>query len=406
MPSPNVPSPRKELALQPPTLDIMPGMEYSSEQRLWQGIPGIERTRTGKLLATWYSGGENEGPENYCLLASSDDDGQTWTEPLAVINPPDPVRAFDPVLWHDSNGLLWWFWSQSFDLFDGRAGVWAVRCLDSSAPHLQWSEPRRIFDGIMMNKPTVLADGTWLAPAAIWSVVRPGFVVRDDMRKLRFSNVYASRDQGANWSLLGQADVPSRHFDEHMIIQRQDGTLWMLVRTAAGIGEATSTDGGRRWSASPETVLAGPNSRFFVRRLHSGRLLLVNHHRFQGRNNLTAMLSDDDGKSWYGHLLLDERADVSYPDGVEGPNGVSYVIYDRERTGAKEILLATFTEDDVAAGEPASRVCRLKRLVSRVPQDRPSDGRGLPTRWREEKSRRKKVQSDASDRKNGSREND
>jgi len=390
MPSPNAPNPRKELALQPPPLDTIPGMEYSSERRLWQGIPGIERTRTGRLLATWYSGGENEGPENYCLLASSEDDGQIWTEPLAVIDPPDPVRAFDPVLWHDPNGLLWWFWSQSFDLFDGRAGVWAVRCLNSSASNLQWSEPQRIFDGIMMNKPTVLADGTWLASAAVWSVVRPGFVVRDDMRKLRFSNVYASGDRGANWSLLGQADVPCRHFDEHMIIQRKDGTLWMLVRTAAGIGEAISADGGRTWSASPETVLAGPNSRFFIRRLRSGRLLLVNHHCFQGRNNLTAMLSENDGKSWYGHLVLDERADVSYPDGVEGPNGVSYVIYDRERTGAKEILLATFTEDDVAAGEPTARVCQLKRVVSRVPQARPSDRMGLPTRWREENSRRRK----------------
>lgn len=358
----------KDLALQPPTLDTMPGEKYLPALRRWQGIPGIERTRRGRLLATWYSGGENEGPENYCLLAGSEDDGETWSEPLAVIDPPDLVRAFDPVLWHDPQGHLWWFWSQSYDLFDGRAGVWAVRCLDSSAACLQWSEPKRIFDGIMMNKPT--ADGTWLAPAAIWNVVLPGFVVRDDMSRLRFSNVYASRDQGATWNLLGQADVPGRHFDEHMIVQRLDGTLWMLVRGVAGVVEAVSLDGGRNWTASSKTVVPGPNSRFFIRRLRSGRLLLVNHHHFTRRNNLTAMLSDDDGKSWYGHLLLDERPDVSYPDGIESPDGVSYVIYDRERTGAKEILLARFTEDDVAAGKPVSRVCRLKTIVSRIETDR------------------------------------
>lgn len=356
----------KDLALRPTKVDSAPGTKYAPERRLWQGIPGIEVTRSGRLLATWYSGGENEGPENYVLLASSEDEGQSWPEPLAVIDPPGLVRAFDPVLWHDPGGGLWWFWSQSYDLFDGRCGAWAVRCLDSFAPKLQWSEPRRLFDGIMMNKPTVLTDGTWLAPAALWRVMLPGFVARDDMRMLRFSNVYASRDQGASWILLGQADVPGRHFDEHMIVQRQDGTLWMLVRTSAGIGEATSADGGRTWSASVDTVLAGPNSRFFIRRLSSGRLLLVNHHRFQGRNNLSAMLSDNDGKSWYGHLLLDERANVSYPDGIESSEGVFHVIYDRERTGAKEILWATFTEDDVAAGEPLSGACRLKRVVSRV----------------------------------------
>jgi hypothetical protein len=356
----------KDLALRPTKVDSAPGAKYAPGRRLWQGIPGIEVTRSGRLLATWYSGGENEGPENYVLLASSEDDGQSWSEPLAVIDPPDLVRAFDPVLWHDPGGVLWWFWSQSYGLFDGRCGTWAVRRLDSSAPKLQWSEPRRLFDGIMMNKPTVLTDGTWLAPGAVWKVMLPGFVARDDMRMLRFSNVYASRDQGASWILLGQADVPGRHFDEHMIVQRQDGTLWMLVRTCAGIGEATSADGGRTWSASPKSVLAGPNSRFFIRRLSSGRLLLVNHHRFQGRNNLSAMLSDNDGKSWYGHLLLDERENVSYPDGIESSEGVCYVIYDRQRTSAKEILLAIFTEDDVGAGEPASLACRLKRVVSRA----------------------------------------
>ena len=357
----------QELALQAPILDTTPGAKYSAARRLWQGIPGIERTRNGRLLATWYSGGENEGPENYVLLASSANDGQTWSEPLAVIDPPAPVRAFDPVLWHGPDGVLWWFWSQSYELFDGRAGVWAVQCVDSSAHDLRWSEPRRLFDGIMMNKPTVLADGTWLAPAAIWNVVLPGFQLRDDMRNLRFSNVYASRDRGASWSLRGQADVPRRHFDEHMIIERRDGTLWMLVRTVDGIGEAVSADGGRTWPATPHSVFAGPNSRFFIRRLRSGRLLLVNHDRFQGRNNLTATLSDDDGKTWHGDLLLDERADVSYPDGVESPDGVIYVVYDRERTRAREILLATFAEDDIMVGRQATRMCRLKKVVSSVP---------------------------------------
>jgi hypothetical protein len=37
------------------------------------------------------------------------------------------------------------------------------------------------------------------------------------------------------------------------------------------------------------------------------------------RSHLTAYLSDDDGRSWHGGLLLDERNGVSYPDGVEEP---------------------------------------------------------------------------------------
>lgn len=357
----------EDLSLRPPPVNTRPGVEYSAERRLWQGIPGIERTQQGRLLATWYSGGETEGPENYVLLVSSDDDGGTWSNPFLVIDPPFPVRAFDPVLWHDPKGVLWWFWSQSYGLFDGRAGVWAVRCSNSSASTLSWSEPRRLFDGVMMNKPTVLRNGTWLASGAVWSHPHPGFVTREDMRELRFSNVYASQDEGDSWSLLGRADVPSRQFDEHMIIERYDGSLWMLVRTKSGIGEAVSLDAGKKWTPSRGNVLEGPNSRFFIRRLRSGRMLLVNHYRFQDRNNLTAMLSEDEGRTWYGHLVLDERSAVSYPDGIEGSDGRCYIIYDRERSLAKEILMAVFTEADVEAGKPISKACRLKQVVTRVP---------------------------------------
>jgi BNR repeat-like domain len=357
----------EDLSLQPPSVNARPGEQYSTAGRVWQGIPGIERTQQGRLLATWYSGGATEGPENYILLVTSEDDGRTWSPPLLVIDPPIPVRAFDPVLWHDPNGVLWWFWSQSYGLFDGRGGVWAIRCSNSSTSTLTWSEPRRLFDGIMMNKPTVLRNGTWLAAGAVWSHVHAGFVAREDMRELRFSNVYVSEDKGESWSLRGQADVPNRQFDEHMIVERHDGSLWMLVRTITGIGEAVSLDGGKSWTSSRGNVLEGPCSRFFIRRLRSGRLLLVNHYRFQERNNLTAMLSEDEGRTWYGHLVLDERPAVSYPDGIETSDGVSYIAYDRERSQAKEILLATFTEADVEAGKPISKICRLKQVVNKVP---------------------------------------
>jgi hypothetical protein len=39
-----------------------------------------------------------------------------------------------------------------------------------------------------------------------------------------------------------------------------------------------------------------------------------------------------------------------------------YLIYDRERKGAREILMATFTEEDVRKGEGA----RLRVVVNRA----------------------------------------
>jgi hypothetical protein len=114
--------------------------------------------------------------------------------------------------------------------------------------------------------------------------------------------------------------------------------------------------------------IAHPATRFFIRRLHSGRLLLVKNAPPNGkdRSHMTALLSNDEGRTWTGGLLLDERVNVSYPDGVEGRDGTIRVIYDRERFTAREILMAVFREEDVAAGRCVSAEARLKVLVNRA----------------------------------------
>jgi len=57
--------------------------------------------------------------------------------------------------------------------------------------------------------------------------------------------------------------------------------------------------------------------------------------------------SDDDGRTWRGGLMIDERPGVSYPDGVQSPDGTIYLIYDYARQADRTILMATFTERDV-----------------------------------------------------------
>jgi hypothetical protein len=186
------------------------------------------------------------------------------------------------------------------------------------------------------------------------------------MASQRFPNLTITRDQGKTFRFVRGPDVPKRKIDEHMLVERTDGSWWMLIRMTYGLAETVSRDGGKTWSPGVVSKIKGPHARFFIRRLASGKLLLVNHYKFTGRSHMTASLSDDDGKTWYGHLLLDERKYVSYPDGVQAPDGRIYVIYDRERSGAKEILMAVFTEDDVAKGTCVSKHARLKVLVNKV----------------------------------------
>ena len=151
----------------------------------------------------WYSGGQGEGGLNYVLVVSSGDDGKTWSGPRVVIDPPGPVRAYDPCLWHDPQGRLWLFWAQSHNWWDGRSGVWAVVADDSAVEAPRWSEPRRLGDGIMMNKPTVLSTGEWLMPAAIWErKANTDEAHQHNLTARSGANVLVSKDRGAD---LGRA---------------------------------------------------------------------------------------------------------------------------------------------------------------------------------------------------------
>ncbi len=359
-----------DAALNPPPVLQNPGDTYAGSTRSFQGIPGIARTGQGRLFATWYGGGPEEGPDNYVMLVRSDDDGVTWTEPFLIIDPPGKTRAYDPCLWMDPDGRVWLFWAQAWDWWDGRAGVWAICSSNPDAVQPDWTEPRRLCNGIMMNKPTVLSTGEWLLPAAVWNMKPRDESYFQLVKEERGSNVICSLDHGQTWTLRGQARVPNRSFDEHMLVELRDGRLWMLVRTRYGIGESFSSDRGKTWTRGrrSKTVTHGTSARFFIRRLASGNLLLVKHAppSKKGRSHLTAFLSKDDGKTWEGGLLLDERSRVSYPDGVQAPDGTVYLCYDYDRRGAKQILMAVFHEQDVLAGKVVSDACRFRVQINQA----------------------------------------
>lgn len=351
--------------------------EYSADKRLWQGIPSIEVTRGGRIFLTFYSGGTKEEIGNYCVLSKSDD-GEHFED--IAITYKEGFRCYDPCLWIDPIGRLWFTWGVAPD-----HAVWASVCDDPDAEELIWSEPRLIGREVMMNKPTVLSTGEWLFPIAVWDLIEVagGYNgVADASGKQstlteRLAFAYKSVDQGETFERLGGSSVPQRSFDEHMILELCDGRLAMYVRTKYGIGVSYSYDRGRTWTKGENSGLGGPCSRFFIRRLKSGRVLLINHFNYVGRSHLTAMLSEDDGNTWPYKLLLDERANVSYPDATEADDGYIYITYDRERgcflnslekvyASAREILIAKITEEDIVAGKILSSEGRLKQVAQKL----------------------------------------
>ena len=215
----------------------------------------------------------------------------------------------------------------------------------------------------------MLSTGEWVLPVTYASEPVPGWGGFDEKQ---LHGVGISKDDGKTWTLRGAIKTPTAAL-ESMVVQLRDGRLWMPIRSGGGVlWESHSGDGGHTWGEANATNIANPHSRFFVRRLSSQNLLLVNHYKFTGRSHLTAQLSTDDGETWNSGLLLDERGGdsdvqgVSYPDGVEDNCGLIWIVYDRDRQGAGEILLANFREEDVVAGNNVSGAMRLKRVINRL----------------------------------------
>lgn len=371
-----------DLALIPPVPDTSPLPEYDYDKLDYGMTIGIAQTPGGRIWACWVAGGDS--PAAFFVLATSDDRGETWSKPRMVLdshskNLPRERSILVGNLWTDPLGRLWLIFDQSMDMFDGRAGVWATLCENPDADQPVWSKPRRIWHGVTLNKPVILSTGEWMMPISLDQ--RGGFGpfkgCFTELDPYRGANVFVSTDQGENWERRGMAVFPNPDWHEHMVVQRKDGSLWMLARTRSGIMESTSSDGGATWTEATESAIKHPVARFHIRRLASDRILLIKHgdaiDSHEGRVQLSAWVSEDEGKSWKGGLVLDERKGISYPDGFQAPDGTIFISYDRNRSTDGEILLARFTEEDVLAKELVSPDSRLKLLISKplAKSDRP-----------------------------------
>jgi hypothetical protein len=364
-------APRTAKAI-PPKLIPNPGgtADYTRAKRTCTGVPSMAVSRGGRLWSAWYSGttpGEiiERCPNAYVVVSTSGDGGKTWKEVLAI--DPDgagPLKAWDPRPWIDPDGKLWVFFTLPYPL---HKHCWAVTAENGEQENPQWSAPRPVFEGVLLNSPTVLASGEWLFPT---------YARRPQNMATILSHV--SQDKGKTFTVKGEIVMSyDLRASEPMAVERKDGSLWMLVRTTKGIGESISTDGGATWSPLKVPAIQHTSSRFFIGRLKSGNLLLVKHlglaedplsgGKAKQRRELTTFISKDDGKTWSSGLLIDERVGCSYPDAQQVADGTIYFSWDFMRSRDQEVWMTTFREEDVLAAndEATTRVKSNRRLISK-----------------------------------------
>ncbi|MBQ4557743.1 MAG: exo-alpha-sialidase [Clostridia bacterium] len=322
---------------------------YGFSTRLWNGCPTIEVTNGGRLISAWTTGGTREGePENYIVFAYSDDGGARWKE-LCVVNsekaddPDKTTTVCDIQIWLDkeTNTLHCFYINTSKNPpYEKASAVWTFTMtdIDGEVSDIQYSEHRYLFPGLLRNNITVLSDGTWI-------------VAPNNFLDERFCVIYASTDKGQTWTLRGKAYVPEAlNYDETMVTELCDGTLWMGVRASSeksAMYQAYSFDEGYTWTMSSPSNIFNCNTRFNFTRLESGALLMV-YDAASGRKKLTAALSYDDGLSWTHSVTLYE-AYSTYPDvslyyDADGKETI-HIIFDRDRYEYGQIYHVALSEE-------------------------------------------------------------
>jgi len=371
-----------DVELEPPTL--MTGKipeRYRKAKLNYSMNGGCAVTPGGRIWSVWMCG--EDGLKAFVVGCWSDDGGRTWSDTKLVVDSHFRGNRLGYVnlvrnnlianVWVLDDGKLRFTVFQSLNNWIGRGGTWEFVCENPDAAEPKWSQGRYICAGSIHNKPTRLRDGTWIFPND-WEPFGDTF---PELRKFMGCGALALLPNGA-WERRGfviPADSP-RHYAEHNIVENPDGGLRMVLRTSLGLMDCTSPDGGLTWTKPvPTTTFRQVIARFVFRRLKSGRLLLVKNSddllyppldwKPSGapRDKMCAWLSEDEGKTWKGPLVLDDRKAVSYPDAFEFPDGGIGITYDHDRGGNAGIVFARFCEADVLARKIVNPKSFLRSVV-------------------------------------------
>ncbi|MBN2311862.1 MAG: exo-alpha-sialidase [Candidatus Hydrogenedentes bacterium] len=289
----------------------------------------------GDLLCAWFGGTAEKDPDVGIWL-SRFHDGR-WAAPVEVAKVKE-MAHWNPVLFRDPERGVSLFFKVGPDV-----PTWQTYWMTSTDEGATWSEPRELVPGDVggrgpvKNKPIILADGAWLAPA---STELDGWKPFADR----------SEDGGVSWArsadfAIDPATIPGIGGIQPTFWEAPPGHVHALLRTAGGvIGRADSTDSGRTWSAVRPSELPNNNSGLDALGLADGRVVLIYNPvsaNWGARTPLTLAVSRDNGATWENAAHLEtEQGEYSYPAIVAGDQGivVTYT-WKRERVRCWQIPL-------------------------------------------------------------------
>lgn len=284
--------------------------------------------KDGRLLfcyTQFYGGAADHSPARIVGIESKDG-GATWSTPRVMVNNEGDANVMSVSLLRlKKSGSLAMFYLQKNSWIDCRP-----RMRTSTDEGATWSEPRLVVAApgyfVLNNDRVIQLDSGRLVVPVGWHRSRDTDPVSSKSFDARAIDLwYLSDDEGAGWR---EADTwwalpVATHsgLQEPGVVALADGSLLSWARTDQGSQfEMRSKDEGRTWTPPAAGPLASPTSPASIERIPgSPRLLAVfNDHsgRFpfpKGRRTpLVAAVSDDGGRTWHSHRLIEDDPDGWY----------------------------------------------------------------------------------------------
>lgn len=289
----------------------------------YAAFPDVCRLRNGDLFCVFYSGYGHvstpnaEWPKGGRIMAvRSSDGGQSWSQPVVIIDTAQDDRDPSVACFKDGTVLLNWF-----TLDQGRVAVWIARSTDHGK---SWSEPAKL----KLDSPYTFACSSPIRELPDGSLIL-GLYHEDDKKNLAFGATIKSSDSGKTWKDLATIDEASGIYldAETDVLPLKDGKLFAALRSSkVDMHYALSGDLGKTWAPVRSLGFKG-HSPYLLR--HSSGVILLAH-----RLPATSLhWTNDEGKTWRGPVRIDSVTGA-YPSMVELPSGQVYCVYYEEGKGS------------------------------------------------------------------------
>lgn len=262
----------------------------------------------------------------------SDDEGRSWKTSTMFEGPAKFAVSNERALLRTREGVILSAWMNGAERQAPKTWHWGEKDVQWTDFILPTYSSRSTDDGKTWEKPVKLSD-PWCGCIHSLIQMKSGRIVlvgQEIIPQWRHATVmWASDDLGKTWQRGDVLDYGIGAHDhagsiEGSVIERKDGSLYLLLRTESGyLWEATSRDG-LKWDGLKQTTIKSVTCCPQMARLADGRIALLwnappRHDPSSGssRSELSLAFSEDETASWSKPVIVAANyapgGRVSYP---------------------------------------------------------------------------------------------